>query len=56
MGGIVVGVDRSTHAVDALRFALNEARLRGAELIVVEVWQQPYLSEDVGTRRRVVAG
>ena len=48
MGGIVVGVDRSTHAVNALRFALEEARLRGAELIVVEVWQQPYLSEDVG--------
>jgi nucleotide-binding universal stress UspA family protein len=48
MGGIVVGVDRSTHAVDALRFAFNEARLRGSELIVVEVWQQPYLSEDVG--------
>jgi nucleotide-binding universal stress UspA family protein len=48
MGGIVVGVDRSTHAVDALRFALEEARIRGAELTVVEVWQQPYLSEDVG--------
>jgi nucleotide-binding universal stress UspA family protein len=48
MGGIVVGVDRSPHAVDALRFALDEARLRGAELTVVEVWQQPYLSEDVG--------
>jgi nucleotide-binding universal stress UspA family protein len=48
MGGIVVGVDRSPHAVDALRFALGEARLRGAELTIVEVWQQPYLSEDVG--------
>ena len=48
MGGIVVGVDRSLHAVDAVRFALGEARLRGAELTIVEVWQQPYLSEDVG--------
>src|SRR5215207_8431681 len=48
MGGIVVGVDRSPHAVDALRFALEETRLRGAELTVVEVWQQPYLNEDVG--------
>lgn len=48
MGGIVVGVDRSAHAVDALRFALDEARFRGAELTVVEVWQEPYLTEDVG--------
>jgi nucleotide-binding universal stress UspA family protein len=48
MSGIVVGVDRSANAVDALRFALEEARIRGVELTVVEVWQQPYLSEDVG--------
>jgi nucleotide-binding universal stress UspA family protein len=48
MGGIVVGVDRSEHAVDALRFAIEEARIRGVELTVVEVWQPPYLGEDVG--------
>ncbi|WP_433287689.1 universal stress protein [Pseudonocardia sp. CA-142604] len=48
MGGIVVGVDRSVHAVDALRFAIEEASLRGVELTVVEVWQEPYLSADVG--------
>lgn len=48
MGGIVVGVDRSVHAVEALRFAIEEARIRGVELTVVEVWQEPYLSEDVG--------
>jgi nucleotide-binding universal stress UspA family protein len=48
MGGVVVGVDRSTHAVDALRFAIDEARVRDVGLTVVEVWQQPYLSEDVG--------
>jgi nucleotide-binding universal stress UspA family protein len=48
MGGVVVGVDRSARAVDALRFAIEEARLRGAELTVVEVCEQPYISEDVG--------
>jgi nucleotide-binding universal stress UspA family protein len=48
MGGVVVGVDRSTRAVDALRFAIQEARLRGVELTVVEVCEQPYISEDVG--------
>jgi nucleotide-binding universal stress UspA family protein len=48
MGGIVVGVDRSEHAVDALRFALEEARYRGCGLIAVEVWDTPYLAEDVG--------
>jgi nucleotide-binding universal stress UspA family protein len=34
--------------VDALRFGFEEARFRGVELTAVEVWQQPYLSEDVG--------
>jgi nucleotide-binding universal stress UspA family protein len=48
MGGIVVGVDRSVHAVDALRFAIEEANLRGVDLTVVKVCEQPYLSEDVG--------
>ena len=48
MAGVVVGVDGSAHAVDALRFALEEARIRGGELRVVEVWQLPYIAEDVG--------
>lgn len=48
MGGIVVGVDRSEHASDALRFAIEEARHRGCDLTVVEVWARPYLVEDVG--------
>ena len=48
MGGIVVGVDRSEHAGDALRFAIEEANHRGCGLTVVEVWAQPYLVEDVG--------
>jgi hypothetical protein len=34
--------------VAAPRFALEKARFRGAGLTVVQVWQQPYSSEDVG--------
>ena len=48
MGEIVVGVDGSAHAVDALRFAVEESRHRGCPLRVVEVWQQQYIPEDVG--------
>jgi len=33
----------ATHAVDALRFALEEVRFRGVVLTAVEVWQQPFL-------------
>ncbi|MBB5788795.1 universal stress protein [Jiangella mangrovi] len=35
-GGIVVGVDGSTHAARALQFALVEARLRRTDLVVVQ--------------------
>ncbi|MFN8188606.1 MAG: universal stress protein [Gaiellales bacterium] len=42
MTKIVVGVDRSDGARAALRFALDEARLHGAELHCVHVWQAPY--------------
>ncbi|WP_219415271.1 universal stress protein [Pseudonocardia nigra] len=48
MAGIVVGMDRSAHAVDALRFAIEEARYRGCGLTAVEVWEVPYLAEDIG--------
>ena len=54
MPGIVVGVDRSTHAVDALRFAIEEARYRNCHLTAVEVWNQPYLPEDVGESAAVL--
>jgi nucleotide-binding universal stress UspA family protein len=40
---IVVGVDGSDHARRALLWAADEARLRGADLHVVHVWQQPLL-------------
>ena len=54
MAGIVVGVDRSAHAVGALRFAIEEARYRGCGLTVVEVWDEPYLAADVGEAARVL--
>jgi nucleotide-binding universal stress UspA family protein len=48
MGGIVVGVDGSAHALDALRFAIEESRYRNCPLLVVEMWQLPYIAEEVG--------
>ena len=41
MSTIVVGVDGSDRARDALRFALEEARLRGAVVRVVAAWHVP---------------
>jgi nucleotide-binding universal stress UspA family protein len=41
MGSIVVGVDGSKGSEGALRFALAEARLRGAGLRVVCAWATP---------------
>jgi nucleotide-binding universal stress UspA family protein len=38
MAEIVVGVDRSSHSADALRWAVGEARLRGSEVVAVLVW------------------
>jgi nucleotide-binding universal stress UspA family protein len=43
MGLIVVGVDHSAGAEAALRFALEEARLRRATLRVVHAWQFGYI-------------
>jgi len=44
MGVIVVGMDRSDSAKAALRFALEEARLRQSRVRVVHAWQfrSPY--------------
>jgi len=41
MGTIVVGVDGSEGSLAALRFALEEARIRGDELKVVNAWHVP---------------
>ena len=40
---VVVGVDSSAAAAEALRFALDEARLRGVGLRVLHAWQLPIL-------------
>lgn len=41
MSTIVVGVDGSPGAREALDYALQEARLRGADVRVVAAWQVP---------------
>ena len=43
MGRIVVGVDSSQTSLKALRWALEEARLRGAELELVHAFPRPEL-------------
>ena len=42
MGTIVVGVDGSDGSLQALRWAIDEARLRGARLVAVHAWLAPY--------------
>ena len=44
MGDLVVGVDGSDGARAALRFAVDEARLRDARLRVVTAWHVPVLA------------
>jgi nucleotide-binding universal stress UspA family protein len=41
VGTIVVGVDGSDGSASALRFAVEEARIRAAELRVVSAWHVP---------------
>lgn len=43
MGRIVVGLDSSTESTRALKWALDEARLRGAELQLVHAYPTPEL-------------
>jgi nucleotide-binding universal stress UspA family protein len=42
MGRIVVGVDGSETSRRALRWALDEAKLRGDDLTAVNAWHYPY--------------
>ena len=44
MGTIVVGVDGSAGAQEALRFAASEAKLRGDRLRAVIVWHVPTMA------------
>jgi nucleotide-binding universal stress UspA family protein len=41
VGEVVVGIDGSPASLEALRFALVEARLRGARLVALHAWQLP---------------
>lgn len=48
MGTIVVGVDGSAGSAEALRFALAEAKLRGAKLKAVTAWTLTYVAAPIG--------
>ena len=41
MAKIVVGIDGSEAGTNALRWALEEARLRSAEIVAVHAWEPP---------------
>jgi nucleotide-binding universal stress UspA family protein len=41
---VVVGVDGSAHGDAALRWALEEAAIRGGEVTAVYAWQVPFVS------------
>ncbi len=42
MGRIVVGVDGSEHSIAALQWAVEEARLRDAEVVALCAWEFPH--------------
>jgi nucleotide-binding universal stress UspA family protein len=44
MSRIVVGIDGSSESKQALRWAANEAKLRGTALRVVHAWAFPYFA------------
>jgi nucleotide-binding universal stress UspA family protein len=46
-GSIVVGIDGSDHSRRAVRWALDEARLRDLPLVAVMAWQFPLKGVDV---------
>ena len=52
----VVGIDDSAAAARALRWAVQESRLRGARLVVVHAWDWPYGGELGGLAAEVLAG
>ena len=42
MGKIIVGVDGSEHSIAALRWAVEEARLRDVEVVALCAWEFPH--------------
>jgi nucleotide-binding universal stress UspA family protein len=48
MARIVVGIDGSEHSKKALRWALEEARLRSASLVVIYAWMLPTYAAGYG--------
>jgi nucleotide-binding universal stress UspA family protein len=42
MGHIVVGLDGSEHSIGALRWAVEEARLRNASVVALCAWEFPH--------------
>ena len=48
MSTIVVGVDGSEGSINALRFAIDEARIHGGEVKAVSVWHVPSLAYGAG--------
>ena len=54
-GQIVVGVDGSDESKAALRFALEEAKLRGVRLACVHAWAYPVLSDATGLAAGIAA-
>ncbi len=55
MPRIVVGVDGSAHSLAAVRWACNEARLRGDQLELVAAWTIPAAALEVATDEVVSA-
>jgi nucleotide-binding universal stress UspA family protein len=53
---IVVGVDGSDASKDALRWAVEEARLRDAPVVAVHAWQLPAMTPDIGPLAASAAG
>ena len=56
MTKIVVGVDGSDASKDALRWAVDEARLRGAQVVAVNAWQLPAAAPDIGPMMATATG
>lgn len=46
MGRIVVGIDGSDHSVEALTWAVAEAKLRGASVEAMTTWTFPIMTGD----------